>query len=167
MSTDIVFYTFSRAKVERSDFSHFFRLYAPERLPTGERLRRLMNSLIPLIEGFDNDPREIHSIPEIRQFYSKLHDAWPNWLFFCNLDSEVLRTMVLCCLPAITALKIDRKPKVAVEFDRLALLRFIRDDVGPMNAMCERAEMSEREIFDRTKAVFEYFGLPFDAEPPP
>jgi hypothetical protein len=25
----------------------------------------------------------------------------------------------------------------------------------------------ERQIFDRTKAVFEYFSLPFDAEPPP
>jgi hypothetical protein len=29
------------------------------------------------------------------------------------------------------------------------------------------AEMFERGIYDRTKAVFEYFNLPFDAEPPP
>ena len=36
-----------------------------------------------------------------------------------------------------------------------------------MNAMCERAEMFERLIYDRTKALFEYFNLPFDAEPPP
>ena len=34
------------------------------------------------------------------------------------------------------------------------------------NEMCERAGMSERQIFDRTKAVFEYFNLPFDAESP-
>jgi hypothetical protein len=27
--------------------------------------------------------------------------------------------------------------------------------------MCERAEMSERGIYARTKAVFEYFSLPF------
>ena len=27
--------------------------------------------------------------------------------------------------------------------------------------------MFERGIYDRSKAVFEYFGLPFDAEPPP
>ena len=37
----------------------------------------------------------------------------------------------------------------------------------PVNAMCERAEMSEEQIYDRTKAVFEHLGLPFDAEPPP
>ena len=33
--------------------------------------------------------------------------------------------------------------------------------------MCERAEMFERLIYERSKAVFEYFGLPFDAERPP
>jgi hypothetical protein len=35
-----------------------------------------------------------------------------------------------------------------------------------MNLMCERANMFERLIYDRSKSVFEYFGLPFDAEPP-
>jgi len=37
----------------------------------------------------------------------------------------------------------------------------------PMNLMCEQASMFEDRIYDRTKAVFEYFGLPFDVEPPP
>ena len=36
-----------------------------------------------------------------------------------------------------------------------------------MNLMCDRSEMFERGIYDRTKAIFEYFGLPFDAGPPP
>lgn len=36
----------------------------------------------------------------------------------------------------------------------------------PMNLLYERANMFERYIYDRTKAGFEYFGLPFEAEPP-
>ena len=36
-----------------------------------------------------------------------------------------------------------------------------------MNALCERGEMFERLIYERSKRVFEYFGLPFDAPPPP
>ena len=55
---------------------------------------------------------------------------------------------------------------MAVTCDPLDLIRFIKRDFMPMNLMCERAEISERGIFDRTKAVFEYFNLPFDAEPP-
>lgn len=35
-----------------------------------------------------------------------------------------------------------------------------------MNDLCERAGTSELQIFDRTKAVFEYFNLSFDEEAP-
>lgn len=40
-------------------------------------------------------------------------------------------------------------------------------DFIPMNAMCERAGMFGRAIYDRPKAVFGYFNLSFDAKPPP
>jgi hypothetical protein len=52
------------------------------------------------------------------------------------------------------------------EFDPVALVRFIAADFGPMNFLCERAGMSEREIYDWSKAVFEFFNLPYDAPPP-
>jgi hypothetical protein len=32
--------------------------------------------------------------------------------------------------------------------------------------MMERAGMSERDIYDRTRDVFLYFNLPYDAPPP-
>lgn len=166
MSRDLIFYQFSRTKVERGDFSHFLSLYGPDRLPTGAQLGGLIDRLAFGIEGYDHDPREIHSIPEIRRFYASFHEAWPYWLYFGNLDTEALRMMVMCCLPSIAALKIDGRPNVAVKYDPLELVRFIGRDFGPMNIMCDRAGLSERQIYDRTKAVFEYFQLPFDAEPP-
>ena len=53
-----------------------------------------------------------------------------------------------------------------VEFDQLELLEFLRADFGPMNAMCERGGMFEHLIYARTKAIFDYFGLPFDFASP-
>ncbi|MBI4662624.1 MAG: hypothetical protein HY735_27745 [Verrucomicrobia bacterium] len=53
-----------------------------------------------------------------------------------------------------------------VEFDRLELLEFLRANFGPLNAMCERGGMFENLIYARTKAIFEYFGLPFDSPLP-
>jgi hypothetical protein len=167
MDGDLIYYQFSRSKVERGDFSHFLSLYVPDKLPSGTRLREMMNVMMFGIEGYDDDPREVHSIPEIRRFYAAFHDAWPYWIYFCNLETEALRMMVLCCLPSIAAIKVDGRPNVAVNYDRLELLHFIGNDFGPMNAMCDRAEMFERLIYDRTRAVFGYFDLPFDAEPPP
>jgi len=48
----------------------------------------------------------------------------------------------------------------------MELVRWLAAGFAPMNVMCERAGLSEREIFERTKALFEYFDLPFDAPAP-
>ena len=60
-----------------------------------------------------------------------------------------------------------RRATVGVQFDSLELIRFIGRDFVHMNLICERGQMFERGIFERTRAVFAYFDLPFDAEPPP
>jgi len=164
---DLIVYQFSRSKVGRGDFSHFLELYRPEKLPLGRRLREMMNAMTFVVEGFDDDPREIHSIPEVRAFYHAFRAAWPYWLYVCNLDTEEFHMMTLCCLPSIAALKVDQRTHVAVEYDRIELLEFLREGFVPMNAMCERSGMFERLIYERTKAIFAYFSLPFDAPPPP
>jgi hypothetical protein len=120
-----------------------------------------------MIEGYDDDPREIYAIPEVRTFYQQLWRRWPYWLYFCNLDTENLMMMVMCCLDSLDALKVKGREQVKVTISPLAVVQFISHGFVPMNEMCERAGMSERHIFERTKAVFEYFNLPFDAGPPP
>jgi len=167
MADDLILYQFSRSKVERCDFSHFLSLYAPDKLPEGRPLREMMNRFVFCIEGWDDDRREIHMIPEIRRFYSAFHDAWPYWLYFCNLDVDTLRAMTMCCLPSVNTMQVDGRTQVAVTCDPLDVLKVLKRDFLPMNLMCEQAEISERGIYDRTKAVFEYFNFPFDAEPPP
>ena len=167
MEHDLIFYQFSRSKVERGDFSHFLNLYAPDKLPAGRRLRELMNRFMFGIEGWDDDPREIHTIPEIRRFYSAFHAAWPYWLYFCNLEMDTLRAMTMCCLPDINVMQKVGEIQVAVTCEPLDLLNFLKQDFLPMNLMCERAGMFEERIFDRTKTVFEYFGMPFEPGLPP
>ena len=160
--TDLIFYEFSRGKIERGDFRHFLSLYSTDKLPTGRRLRAMMNCFVFCIEGYDDDPREIHSIPEVRRFYTAFHEAWPYWLYFCNLDTENLKMMTICCLPALTALQVDGHAQAAVTYDPLSLVSFLKKDFLPMNMLCERAEVFEDRILGRTKQLFDYFGLPFD-----
>ena len=162
VGSDLIFYQFSRNKVERGDFRQFLGQYAPDKLPTGRRLREMMNCFVFCIEGWDNDPREIHLIPEIRRFYSAFHEAWPYWLYFCNLDVDTLQAMVACCLSSVNTMQVDGLTKVAVTCDPMTMLNFLKRDFLPMNLMCERAEMFEERIYDRTKLIFQYFGLPFD-----
>ncbi len=166
MEADLIFYQFSRFKVERDDFSHFLSLYAADKLPTGRRLRQMMNTMMLGIEGYDDDPREVLCIAEIRRFYTAFREAWPYWLYFCNLDTEAFQMMVMCCLPSLVAMQTDGGANVAVNHDRLELLQFLCRDFAFMNDLCDRAEMSEREIYNRSKALFAYFNLPFEAGQP-
>jgi len=164
--SDLIFYQFSRGKVERGDFSHFLSMYAPDKLATGRRLREMMGLFVFCIDGYDEDPREIHAIPEVRHFYSAFHTAWPYWLYFCELETDVLMNMVLCCLPSITSMQVDGNDEVAITYDPLEIVSFLKRDFVPMNEICDRAEMFEHVIYERTKRVFEYFGLPFDISTP-
>ena len=166
MNGDIIIYEFSRSAVEQGDFTHFLERFRAEKLPSGTPLRQMMDSMVFVIEGYDDDPREIHTIPEIRKFYQALHHAWPYWLYFCNLDQDGLKMMTLCCLESITAIKVDGNPDCAVQYNPIELIKSISEDFVHMNVMCEQAGMTERGIYDRSKHVMEYFGFPYDVPPP-
>jgi len=160
--TDLIAYQFSRMKVEQGDFTHFLSLYTPNNLPSGPALKAMLGRMLFCIEGYDADPREIYLIQEVRRFYAAFHQAWPYWLYFANLDTDGSNSMAICCLNSFTALKIDGQASCRVEYDPLELVRFIAQDFPHMNLMCERAGMSEMEIFQRTRELFQYFNLPFD-----
>lgn len=160
MGSDLIFYQFSRSKVERLDFTHFLSLHAPDKLPNGRRLREMMGSMVMCIEGYDDDPRENHTIPEVRRFYAVFHEAWPYWLYFCNLDQDALKMMVFCCLDSFTAFKVDGHSQSAVQCEPMDVALFVSKDFSPMNMMCARAGMFESLIKQRTEEVFAYFGLP-------
>jgi hypothetical protein len=166
MNPDLIVCQFSREKVERQDFSHFLSLYGSNNLPQGTALKQLLGRMVFCIESYDVDPREIYLIEEVRRFYAAFHRAWPYWLFVCDLHQDTLKTMVLCCLNTFTAFKVDGRTRCAVEYDALALVHFIAHDLPFMNCLCERAGMTEHEIFGRTREVFVYFGLPFDVTGP-
>src|SRR5258708_7759461 len=140
MDSDSIFYQFSRSKIERCDFSHFLSLYAPEKLPGGRRLRAMMNTMVFCIDGYDDDRRQIHSIPEIRRFYSAFHKAWPYWLYFCSLNLDTLKMMVACTLSRLSAIEVEGASNVVVEFEPLELLAFLKNDFPHMNLICDRAE---------------------------
>jgi hypothetical protein len=162
----LILYQFSREKVERGDFSAFLSQFGADRLPSGPALAGMIGTMAYAVEGYDADSREIYAIPEVRKFYGAFHRAWPYWLYFCDLNQDSLKTMVLCCLPSMTAVARQGRPLVGVELDPLELLRWVAANFDPMNVLCERAGLSERAIYDRSKAVFEYFGFPYDAPPP-
>jgi len=89
-----------------------------------------------------------------------------NWFYFCDLQAETLTMMTLCLLPNISGFKRLGEPMAKVEYDPLDLLRFIEKNFIPLNTMMMRAGLSEMDICNRTRDVFQHFNLPYDSEPP-
>ena len=164
--SDAVVIVFSKEQVRQRKIAHFLKKFGPSGLPEGPALATMMGKFQFLVEGWDDDPQEVYAIPEVRTFYQFFHRAWPYWFFFCDLRTETLTMMTMCLLPNLQSFKRLGQPQAAVEYEPLDLLRFIERNFAPLNAMMERAGMSEQDIYDRTKEVFAHFGLPYDAPPP-
>lgn len=155
-----------RPEIEALDLGPFLRRFGPSALPKDAELAALMGSFNLIVHGYDDDPHEVFAIEEVRAFYRKLWEAWPYWFFFCDLRTEGLMMMTLCCLKQLSGATKLGQPESQVVVDPLELLHFISDGFVPMNEMFERAGASEMAIYKRTKAVMEYYHMPFD-EPPP
>ena len=128
----------------------------------------MMDSMVLVVDGWNNDPREVHMIPEVRQLYRQFRVAWPHWFYFCNLDQDGVKPMGFSCVDRITAIKDDDAPERVVTNpdDKFEFVGFLAQNLATMNIICERAKMFDTLVYDRSKAVFEYFGLPYGAERP-
>lgn len=49
---------------------------------SADNIRRYRECLVFQVEGYDDDPRELPEIPEVRAFFRQLVAEWPHWLWF-------------------------------------------------------------------------------------
>ena len=102
---DAVMVIFSEPQVRHCKTAHFLKTFGPAALPKGPELAAMMGKFQFLVEGWNDDPQELYSIPEARKFYQHLHRVWPYWFYFCDLRTETLTMMTLCLLPNISGFK--------------------------------------------------------------
>lgn len=155
-----------RPDIEAKNLKPFLRRFGKHVLPKGRKLARMMGTFSFFVDGYNDSPDEIYAIQPVRDYYAALHSQWPYWLYFCDLRGESLHMILACLLGNVESHKIIGAPSAYLRLDPLEMLQFLSDCMAPMNEICERAGLSEYEIWKRTKAVFEYFNFPFDSPPP-
>jgi hypothetical protein len=166
MSSQVIVFEFSHREVLQRDYGRFLARFGFHALPEGQELRSLRGAMVLCVAGFDSDRRELYEVPEVREFFFRFHQEWPFALYFCALQHDSLRLMTLCRLASVASVKTDGSDRVRVNYDVTELLRLCPVDLFAMNLVCERAGLSELEIFERTRDVFAYWCLPFHASPP-
>lgn len=113
-----------------------------------------------VFNGYDNDPRELEAIPEVREWFAKLSEAWPYWAFFANrVDQTVPLIIKLLLLGEQVAG--DEPGMVGWTFDLDELKPLLIEMFGYQNELIERLEIGEmvnerasRDFLDAAQAFF-------------
>jgi hypothetical protein len=112
-----------------------------------------------VFNGYDDDPRELHSIPEVREWFTKLFEAWPYWAFFASRIDETVPLVLTLLLPGETVAGEHGMVGWAFDLDKLKPLLFKM--FGYQNELIERLgigeDMNERVSRDFLEAVQAFF----------
>lgn len=58
-----------------------------------------VDRLMLWVSGYDDDPRELGQIPEVRAFFEALHAHWPYWLAYLNEEGAQLPLLLSLLVP--------------------------------------------------------------------
>jgi len=100
-----IFFVISREEIENGDISRIIGDHGPQ--VTKKKLRQLQNRVHFTVDGYDDDPRELFEIPEVREYYLLAHRIWGGWSYFADIRSDCLKMVACCLLNNLTAIKRD------------------------------------------------------------
>jgi len=159
---ELITVVFERKEVEALDLGGFLGQFGEDVLPDGEDLASLMGRFVFFVEGYDDDPRELYTIDEVRTFYQTLCRRWPYLFFFCDVGTGGLMILTACCMKDLSCVKHKGFSATMITVDTSELSEFIAEGLWPMNVLFERANLPESANEGRTAEIIEYYNTPLD-----
>ena len=126
---------------------------------TVENLRRYRECLVFQVRGYDDDPRVIVEIPEIRRFFAKLCQEWPHWLWFLRrgIGAVPLLMSLLCKIEVLR----DLDGSVGTEFlDMGELKTRLIEIFAQANILFEAFQISPGEVIASAQSAAEELSGP-------
>ncbi len=112
-----------------------------------------------VFHGYDDDPRELEAIPEVREWFAKLFAAWPYWSFFASRVDQTVPLVLTLLLPGENV--VGEPGMVGWSFDPEELGPLLLEMFGHQNELIERLDIgedvNERASHDFIGAVQAFF----------
>ena len=105
-----------------------------------------------IFNGYDNDPRELEAIPEVREWFATLFRAWPYWSFFANRTDQTVPLIITLLLPG-DQVKGEEAGTVGWSFDIDQLRPLLLRMFGFQNELIESLDLGE-DVNERSSADF-------------
>ena len=138
----------SRREVEAADLdSVLSRLKVF--LATREDAWRYRGQMTLVVDGYNNDPRELVDIPEVRALLRGLETEWPYWAYFFNQVDDSIK-LLLSCVAGSRFLG-----RGSVEMDADLVAAALARAFGGMNMIFERFGFPEDELEKMSNGLVE------------
>jgi hypothetical protein len=108
-----------------------------------------------MVGGYDSDPRELHMIPEVRDYFKALDEDFPYWFHVCTRIEHSLR-MLFMMLADMTPV-IGAAHPTGAQFSNDGLNDFINRHCDAMDSLHHKYGFSEEENQRITGLVMNYF----------
>jgi len=133
-SNDLIFFTVSRLEIETENV-RVFELAINRLRVSEDALRASMNKVDFLIGGYDDDPRDLFEIPEVRLWVQKAIMEVKHFAYFFSVgeDAQAIST-IACCLCG--AKRIDRNMVALANPARL--VDFMNQQFAWLNELTEK-----------------------------
>ena len=102
-----------------------------------------------VVDGYNNDPRELVDIPEVRTLLRGLESSWPQWAYFFNQVDDSIK-LLLSCVAGSRFLG-----RGAVEMDAEMVAAALGRAFGGMNMVFERFGFPEDELEKMSNGLVE------------
>lgn len=126
---------------------------------------RARNRFVVQFSGYDDDPREIFEIPEIRRFVAMLDQEFPFWLHGLSKAGDALMLPLLCLLDSCSAERTGSSMRI--DFDLAEMQALLEQQLDATHARYASLQLPLYE-YDRLAAdLTAYFAdrLPEEATP--
>lgn len=102
-----------------------------------------------VVDGYNNDPRELVDIPEVRALLRHLEAAWPYWAYFFNQVDDSIK-LLLSCVAGCRFLG-----RGAVEMDADLVAGALARGFGGMNIVFDRFGFPDDELATMSNGLVE------------
>lgn len=137
--TEPVILMISRRQVESADIASVLTMLKPF-LAAREDAWLYRGQMSLVVDGYNEDAREIIDIPEVRAFLQLLNKHWPYWAFFFNQVDDSIKLLGCCVCGA------NFPGNGVIEIDGTKLVEFLRRGFGGLNFIFEKFGFPEDEL---------------------
>jgi hypothetical protein len=148
---DPVILVVSRQEVEAREISGLLDLLKTC-IASTDSMRMYFEKLDISFHGYEDDTRELHDIPEVREYVQLLDDKFPYWLFFLSKRDLGLQCLMYCLMPPYLSEE-GRRTILPHRLDQLLSDRWF----PAMIQACQAVGFSEQRIDALTDEVVNYF----------